>query len=315
MPPTSRSLPVLLALAVVGAAACSNAPGTERDDAPPGRMAFAAAPGAARSADAVTLLTAPDEHFTRGDVTLRYRVIGQGVPMLLVHGYSDKVEMWAGTADSLARDFRVIVPDVRGFGKSSKPDGVAAYGREMSEDLIALLDHLGVGKAHLVGYSMGGALSADIALRHPDRVRTATMVAGAFWSDSATMQRDLAPYVAALERGERLTTFLQYIVPTLSASDAAAVSDQLFAESDSSALVDVLKSMPAIVPDWELAAQTRIPAVAVVGRPDPLHANARLFASRWAGAKLVELPEGDHIAITNAPEVAREVRLIAKGVH
>lgn len=308
-----RTLTILLSLSASGATACTDARSNASDSAA-AQVALAASPGPGESVSP-TLLAAPDEFFTRGDVSIRYRVIGQGEPVLLIHGYSDKVEMWAGTADSLARDFRVIVPDVRGFGKSSKPDGVAAYGREMAEDMIALLDHLGVGEAHLVGYSMGGAISADLALRHPGRVRSATMVAGAFWSDSATMRRDLAPFVTALERGERLTPFLRFIVPTLTAADAATYSDQIFAESDSSVLVDVLKSMPALVPDWKLAAQTRVPTVAVAGRPDPMHVHSRLFASQWAGAKLVELPEGDHIAITNAPEVAREVRLIAKGLQ
>src|SRR6185503_5990132 len=80
------------------------------------------------------LVEAPDRFYTNQGVTIRYRVIGEGEPVLLVHGYTDRVEMWAGTADSLARDFRVIVPDWRGSGLSTKFADPAQYGRQMVTD-------------------------------------------------------------------------------------------------------------------------------------------------------------------------------------
>ena len=90
--------------------------------------------GDARQVDAghvvQPLLEAPDRFFTSNGVSIRYRVIGEGEPMLLLHGYTDRLEMWAGTADSLARDFRVIVPDLRGSGLSTKFGDPAQYGRK-----------------------------------------------------------------------------------------------------------------------------------------------------------------------------------------
>ena len=100
------------------------------------------------------LLEAPDRFFTSNGVSIRYRVIGEGPPMLLLHGYTDRLEMWAGTADSLARDFRVIVPDLRGSGLSTKFGDPAQYGGKLMDDLVGLLDHLWIREVHVVGYSM-----------------------------------------------------------------------------------------------------------------------------------------------------------------
>ena len=75
--------------------------------------------------------------------------------------------------DTLAKDFRVIALDCRGHGKSDKPHDATKYGNEMIEDVARLMDHLNIPKAHIVGYSMGGAITGKFITMHPDRVLTA----------------------------------------------------------------------------------------------------------------------------------------------
>src|SRR5512134_1108310 len=75
-------------------------------------------PGAA---SALTLESAPDQFFTRGDIRIRYRTVGAGDPVVLLHGFTRDLSDWRVLADSLARDYRVVTPDWRGFGLSSKP--------------------------------------------------------------------------------------------------------------------------------------------------------------------------------------------------
>ena len=78
---------------------------------------------------------------------------------------------WRAVAPALARDFRVIAPDQRGFGGSDKPEGVEAYRTDrIVEDLIALADALGLDRFTLVGHDWGGAVAWLAALRHPDRI-------------------------------------------------------------------------------------------------------------------------------------------------
>ena len=220
--------------------------------------------------------------------------------------------MWAGLADSLATTNRVIAVDIRGFGKSSKPAGVEKYGLTMVEDLIALLDTVGVKQAHVVGYSMGAMLAAHLALLHPDRVRSATLAAGVYHKDAASMRAMVAPWVDDLESGRRLTRLLKQVVPVLADSQVKTYSDQLFAQSDSAALVASMKSFVDMNVNWAAVANTKVPTVVIVGTDDPLLPYSRDLGAQWPNAKLVEIPATDHATIPAAPQLLNEIRILAK---
>lgn len=295
MPRTLRTVLTVGALAAL-TAACAEPPRQQESVPPPAR--------------ATTLLDATDRTLERDGITINYRSIGNGDPILLVHGYGDNLKMWAGLADSLATTHRVIAVDTRGFGRSSKPAGAESYGPAMIEDLVALLDTAGAQQAHVVGYSMGAMLAASLALSHPDRVRTVTLAAGTFHKDAAAMRGMIRPWLDDLESGRRLTRLLKEVVPVLPDSQAKSFSDQLFAESDSVALVGVMRSFGDLSVDWARVDSSRIPAVAIVGVDDPLRPYSRDIAARWPGAKLVELPATDHMTIPASPRLLEEIRLV-----
>ncbi|HWB08994.1 MAG TPA: alpha/beta hydrolase [Pirellulales bacterium] len=113
-----------------------------------------------------------------GGLKIAYSVQGQGEPVVLIHGWLSSANInWSlpGTSARLAKDFQVIALDVRGHGASDKPTDEDAYGQEMMEDVVWLLDHLKIERAHIVGYSMGGIIAANLASRHPERVRSLTL--------------------------------------------------------------------------------------------------------------------------------------------
>ena len=117
-----------------------------------------------------------DRFFTAQGVKIRYIDVGRGEPVVLVHGFSSSLEAnWGnpGIIEKLSKDFRVIALDCRGHGKSDKPHDAASYGLNMIEDVTRLLDHLTVRRAHIVGYSMGGAITGKFITTHPDRVISA----------------------------------------------------------------------------------------------------------------------------------------------
>lgn len=101
-----------------------------------------------------------------GEGRLFYEVRGSGEPVMLIHGGNLDHRMWDDQFDLLAGQFRVVRYDVRGFGRSSPADVEHAA----HEDLLALLDHLEIERAHIVGLSLGGRIGVDFALAHPDRV-------------------------------------------------------------------------------------------------------------------------------------------------
>jgi pimeloyl-ACP methyl ester carboxylesterase len=262
----------------------------------------------AEQAAVEALVDAPDQYFFGDGVAIRYRVIGNGDPVLLLHGYTDRVEMWAGTADSLAKELTVIVPDLRGFGLSTKFGDAAQYGRKMVEDLVGLLDHLDVRRTHVVGYSMGAMLAAHLALDDPARVRTAAFVAGPFFEDSAVAARLFEPYAAGQERGEGLRPFFEWILPTWSDSAMDAVVPQFEVANDSASLVASLRALPSLMLDTARLVRARTPALAIVSVKDPLLEGSRFLARWWPGVRLVELPRGDHGDIFLAPELVSEFR-------
>ena len=116
-----------------------------------------------------------------GDGTrIHYEVTGltKRAPVLLVQGLGGERNSWNLQRAALALRHRTIAFDNRGAGRSDKPDGKYNL-EEMADDAIAVLDAAGIENAHVVGLSMGGAISQIIALKHPNRVRSLTLVATA----------------------------------------------------------------------------------------------------------------------------------------
>lgn len=103
---------------------------------------------------------------------LYFEVVGEGEPVVFVHGFTLDHRMWKPQVDEFSKKFKVITYDLRGFGKSSTPEDKHSH----HEDLKALLDHLGVPEAHIVGLSLGGEIALDFAVSYPDMIKTLTLV-------------------------------------------------------------------------------------------------------------------------------------------
>jgi pimeloyl-ACP methyl ester carboxylesterase len=103
---------------------------------------------------------------------------GAGVPVLMLHGWPDSARLWRHQVPVLAgRGYRVITPDLRGFGRSEQPGEVRSYGlRNVVGDITGLLDRLEVPAAHVVGHDWGAAVAWLTAIMRPDRVRTLTAI-------------------------------------------------------------------------------------------------------------------------------------------
>jgi pimeloyl-ACP methyl ester carboxylesterase len=107
-----------------------------------------------------------------GGVTLDVQVEGDGKPLVLLHGFPDTKRLWSKTVPALVdAGFRVIVPDQRGYGASDKPEDVEAYSIPfLAIDVTAILDHLGIERAHVVGHDWGAAIAWATASLAPQRV-------------------------------------------------------------------------------------------------------------------------------------------------
>lgn len=113
------------------------------------------------------------------DVSLQVRHGGSGPPLLLLHGCPQTHMMWGRIADDLAIDFTVIAPDLRGYGKSSKPvpgEGTPYSKRAMAQDGVALMAHFGFDLFNLAGHDRGGRVAYRLALDHPNVVRRLSLL-------------------------------------------------------------------------------------------------------------------------------------------
>lgn len=110
------------------------------------------------------------------DVQLVCADLGRGEPVLLIHGIGDDHRSWHRVVRGLARDHRTLAYDVRGFGASSVGDADGTLA-QLGDDAIAVLDALGLERAHLVGFSMGGTIAMRAALDHHERVGALVLVA------------------------------------------------------------------------------------------------------------------------------------------
>jgi len=135
--------------------------------------------------------TPSSDSFLANGVRIHYTVEGNGEPVILVHGLGSSAWMnWqlTGVAGLLSKNYRVIALDLPGHGRSDKPNDDKAYGLQMVEDVAALMDHLDIRKAHIVGYSMGGMIAAKFLTRHQDRVVSAVIGGMGWLREGSTLQ-------------------------------------------------------------------------------------------------------------------------------
>ena len=145
-------------------------------------------------------------HATTPDgVKLYYEEVGQGTPIVFVHEFADDIHGWAAQVKFFARRYRTIVFNARGYPPSDVPADPERYSQaQAAEDIKAILDHLKIGKAHVVGLSMGGFATLHFGLMFPERALS-LMVGGAGYgsasSDRAAFHRDTDTVIAQFEQG------------------------------------------------------------------------------------------------------------------
>ncbi len=219
---------------------------------------------------------AQDKYFDSQGVQVRFVDQGSGEPIVLLHGYTSTIERaWVdtGVLPNLAKDHRVIAFDLRGHGKSGKPRESAAYGEEMAQDVVRLLDHLRLPRAHIVGYSLGAQITAKLLTTNPERFITATL-SGSSGLRSWTARNEAAAQAAAdeMEHGIPFRSLILAIAPTdeprPSEEAVRQRSRQLVAVNDPLALAAYNRQRGELVVTSSALAATRVPLLGIIGSAD-----------------------------------------------
>jgi pimeloyl-ACP methyl ester carboxylesterase len=119
-----------------------------------------------------------------GDLNMYYDVHGEGRPLVLLHGAYQSADTMGPLLPGLAATRQVIVPEMQAHGRTADIDRPITY-EQMADDTAGLMRELGIEDADIVGYSMGGAIGLQVAIRHPELARKLVMISSGFASDSA----------------------------------------------------------------------------------------------------------------------------------
>jgi pimeloyl-ACP methyl ester carboxylesterase len=234
-------------------------------------------------------VSAEDEFFTSDGMRLRYVEQGQGAPVVLLHGNGSWVEtMWGdtGVIDALAKQYRVIALDFRGYGKSDKPHDPGAYGSHMGEDVVHLLDHLGIRRAHIVGYSMGARVTSWLVVNRPDRLISATLAASTYYLDTPAERQSFEASAKEAEQDSSAER-IKRENPTMTDAQVAAFIAERAKMNDPQAVAAAQRGMTGLFIREPDLGKTKVPIFHIIGSLD----TSRLSASHRLKDKVMPAVE------------------------
>jgi 3-oxoadipate enol-lactonase len=238
--------------------------------------------------------------------------------VVLLHGFPLSREMWVEQLDALGAIYRVIAPDLRGHGTSPAPEGAYTMD-EMADDVVELLDHLGVtGPVALGGLSMGGYVALSMVLRHPERVGALMLMDTRAAADTTEAARGREETARQVLRDGNGRAIIETMVPRLFGKTTRekhphrveamlAVMEQTPAQGIAGALLGM-----AVRPDrrGELAS-IKVPTLVIVGEDDIISPpdEARALAAAIPRAQLEVIPAAGHMAPYENPAAANRAIL------
>jgi pimeloyl-ACP methyl ester carboxylesterase len=231
----------------------------------------------------------------RDGVELYYEVHGEGLTVLLTHGYSSSSHMWEGQVGPFSRDYRLVIWDMRGHGHSDYPEDLGAYTEAQTvADMAALLDAVGAEDAVIGGLSLGGYMSLAFHLAHPRRTRALLII------DTGPGYKSDAPRAGwnatSIQRAERLEAEglpkgggpETRTAPHRNAIGLAKAARGMLTQHDAR----VISSLPEI----------EVPSLVVVGADDaPFLAASDYMAAKIPNAKKVVIANAGHASNIDQP--------------
>jgi pimeloyl-ACP methyl ester carboxylesterase len=243
-------------------------------------------------------------------VDLHYQITGdKGEALVLVHGHPFDHTMWYPQMTVLSNHFKVITPDLRGYGKSSLPKGKSSF-EDYAADIVALLDRLKIDKFHIAGLSMGGQLMMEVFRQAPDRVLSMVFadtfasqdtpqakkarLAGAARMEKEGMEGYSNESISKMIKPEHVTSMPEvsgHVMKMMLATNPKAAAAAMRARSHR---IDYLN---------EVFPQIKVPALVIVGRQDQFTpvAMAEEMHRRLADSKMFIIENAGHMPNLEQP--------------
>lgn len=258
-------------------------------------MTLACAPISPRPTNALT--TPSGRYADLNGIRVYYEVHGAGPALLLLHGGAGSGDQFSKQVPFFRTRFKVIVPDACAQGRTSDREGPLAY-HAMAEDAIALMDHLKIRQADVMGWSDGGVVGLDAAMNHPDRIRHVVALGANFrpdglnpadiaWNDSAKAE----------SFGPDMEKFYRSVAPDPSHYKVAM-----------NKVIELWRTQPSYTPQ-ELH-KIRVRTLIVAGEHDLVRRDhTEALAKAIPGSRLWIVPGASHSAMQEQPELVNRVAL------
>jgi pimeloyl-ACP methyl ester carboxylesterase len=272
----------------------------------------------------VSYAAAPQsDSFISNGVKIHYVTAGEGEPVVLIHGFCASIQNnWVlpGVFAKLAKHYHVIALDNRGHGLSGKPHEVEKYGPEMVEDVVRLLDHLKIEKAHIVGYSMGGFITGAMVAKHPERIISAVM-GGAGWSRDTDDHTVIDALAKSLDEGNGIIPLMKALTPPgapqLTDEQLKTRNQMVMLVNDPKALSACIRGMLNLHVAREKLENNQVPVLAVIGELDPLKKGVDAMEGVTKNLTVVVVKGGDHMSTLRNPTFEKSIEdfLAAHSTH
>jgi 3-oxoadipate enol-lactonase len=242
-----------------------------------------------------------------GGIELAYDDVGQGLPLVMIHAFPLDRRMWKPQIGALVSQCRCIVPDLRGFGESGSepPFTMERY----ADDVVELLDHLGIGEAAFLGLSMGGYVSFSVWRRHRERVRALVLADTRSGGDDEAgreKRRDLIELARSQGAAAVASRQIASMVGKTSREKLPDVYDAvhgIMCEAPVDGIVGALEAMMGRPDSTEMLSTIDVPTLIIVGEEDAITPprEARTMHERIPGSRLETLALAGHISNMERP--------------
>jgi pimeloyl-ACP methyl ester carboxylesterase len=238
-----------------------------------------------------------------GDLDVAYRVLGQGEPLVLITGFRATIDDWDPTLlAELAAHYLVIAFDNRGMGGTSAPPGEFSI-EQLADDATGFLSALGLERARVLGYSMGGYIAQELALRHPERVARLVLLATACGGSEGIPANPEAIQIIGSRDGdpaERAAQILGVLLPAEWIAQNQAYLRSVTSRPRERSLGESIARQEQAMARWpgtcERLPQLHAPTLVLAGTLDQVlpPGNAVILAERIPGAWLAQFAGGGH---------------------
>jgi pimeloyl-ACP methyl ester carboxylesterase len=241
-------------------------------------------------------------------IKLSYSEQGHGMPLVLLHGFPFHSGLWQPQVHNLSSSYRVITPDLRGFGQSEVTQGTYEMAL-MAQDVLKLLDDLGIERAAIMGHSMGGYVALALWRLAPERFSALGLIASHAWADSPAQRQAREQLIdAIMERGA--VAVIETMLPRLFAPNPStdepiqAQARDMMRSASTTSLINALRGMLQRPDSSDLLPQITVPTLILCGDSDAIvpPERAEAMARLVPNAMLITIENAAHMPMLEQPQ-------------